>query len=175
MTDLDTLRRALHAPEEAGAPVDIPAIIKRGRRLRRRRILTAVAGGACAAGAVFGAVTGITHLTRPSPAPGQNPVDSTRSGPTLNRPGSPAASATPSPSPSRPATPVSVSPTSVPGPSDSAFQPTTVQSPPASANPTASPTGQPTASQSTGGNAPSGQPGSPTAAASTTPSPSPTR
>jgi hypothetical protein len=171
MTDLDTLRRALQAPEDAADLVDIPAIIKRGRRLRRRRILTAVAGGACAAGAVFGAVTGITHLTRPSPAPGLNPADSTRSGPTtLNRPGSPTPYVTPSPSPSRPATGASVGPTSVPSPSDSALQPTTVRSPPATGDPTASSTGQPAGSPT------AAQPtGSTTAGASGTPSPSSTR
>jgi hypothetical protein len=117
MTDLDTLRRALQVPEDAGDRVDISAIIKRGKRFRRRRILTAVAGGACAAAAIFGALTGITHLTRSSPAPGLNPADSTRSGPTLNPPTrSPSPYATPSPSPSRVATPF-LSPTSVPSPS----------------------------------------------------------
>ena len=138
MTDLDTLRRALQAPADAWDPVDISAIIKRGRRLRRRRILTAVAGGACAAAAVFGAVTGITHLTRPSPAPGLNPADSTRSGPTVNRPSarSPSPYATPSPSPSRVATSF-LGPASVPSPTGpSAAQP--------SVGPTASPSQSPT-------------------------------
>jgi len=161
MTDLDTLRRALQAPEDTGDPVDISSIIMRGRRFRRRRILTAVAGGACAAAAVFGAVTGITHLTRSSPAPGLNPADSTRSGPTLNRPAtqSPSPDATPSPSPSRVATSF-LSPTSVPSPSTD--------------NPTASPTSQVASSPS-----PSDQPGSYTSSASEsaseTPTPTPTR
>ncbi len=171
MTDLDTLRRALLAPEDAGDPVDIPAIIKRGRRLRRRRILTAVAGGACAAGAVFGAVTGITHLTRPSPAPGQNPADSTRSGPTLNRPGSATPSVTPSPSPSRPAAPAIVSPTSVPSPSQTALKPTNVPSSSATSYPSSSSTD----AQPTGSPASSTQPSSsPTATAPGSSSPSST-
>jgi hypothetical protein len=179
MTDLDTLRRALHTPEDGGDPIDIPAIIKRGRRLRRRRILTVVAAGAFAVGAVFGAVTGITHLTRPSPAPGLNPADSTRPGPSSPARGYPSPYLTPSPSPSRLATPASVSPTSVPSPSDSALQPTTIASPTATGHPSASPTGQPSgspsAAQPTGSTTDSGQPSSPTATASQTPSPSSTR
>lgn len=161
MTDLDTLRQALQAPGDAGDPVDISAIIKQGRRLRRRRILTGVAGGACAAAAVFGAVTGITHLTRPSPGPGLNPANSTRSGPTLNRPA--AGSPTPTPSPSNTAGTFGLSPTNVPSPSSSpeVSQPTIAASSPAAGQPSASPTRQPA--------------GSPSASVSRTPSPSPTR
>jgi len=69
MTDLNTLRRALQVPDEAADPLDISAIIGRGRRLRRRRRLVAIAGGVCAAAAVFGAVTGITRLAATPVAP----------------------------------------------------------------------------------------------------------
>jgi hypothetical protein len=81
MTDLETLRQALQVQEEPGATLDLPAIIKRGRRLRGRRRLLAVAAGTCAAAAVFGAVTGITHLTRPAIAPAQGPAGSSHSVP----------------------------------------------------------------------------------------------
>lgn len=73
MNDLDTLRRALKVPQEAGDPLDVPAIIGRGRRLRTRRRLVAVAGGVGAAAAVFGLVTGIIRLTA-SPATPLSPV-----------------------------------------------------------------------------------------------------
>ena len=77
MTDLDTLRRALRVPGAQGyaaEPIDVDEITTLGRRLRRRRRLMAAGGGVCVAAAVFGVVTGITHLTRPSPAPAQYPV-----------------------------------------------------------------------------------------------------
>ena len=77
--DTDTLRRALrtragdgHAGDE-GAPLDVSAIVSRGRGLRRRRRLTIAAGSACVAAAVFGIATGITHLAG-GPAGSYQPV-----------------------------------------------------------------------------------------------------
>lgn len=130
MTDLDTLRLALRVPAETADPLDVPGIIERGRRLRRRRRLTAIAGGVCAAAAVFGAVTGAGHLERPAPAPvpPAGPARSTPAPPprhvTLRPSGTPVAPmATPSPAPSTtesvtPAPRATPSPTaSLPGPS----------------------------------------------------------
>jgi hypothetical protein len=72
MKDLDTLQEALRetaGPARAGDDLDFAAIMKRGRRLRLRRRLAAAGGSLCVAAAVYGVVTGATHLTRPSPAP----------------------------------------------------------------------------------------------------------
>jgi len=84
MTDLDTLRRALRVSDgdgySAGA-LDVDEIRTLGKRLRRRRRLAAVGAGLCVAAAVFGVATGITHLTRPSPAPAQYPVSPARTAP----------------------------------------------------------------------------------------------
>jgi hypothetical protein len=76
MTELDTrtLRRALRTREDLGETVDIAAIVGRGRALRRRRRYVAIAGAACAVTAIFGALTAITHLTRPANAPAHYPV-----------------------------------------------------------------------------------------------------
>ena len=88
MTDLDTLRRALRVPGADGYPAEtlnVDEITTLGRRLRRRRRLMAAGGGVCVAAAVFGVVTGITHLTRPSPAPAQYPVSPARTAPGPSR------------------------------------------------------------------------------------------
>jgi hypothetical protein len=59
MTHLDTttLRRALKAPRDPGDPVDVTQLMSRGRRLRWRRRLTAVAGGICAVAILAGSRT----------------------------------------------------------------------------------------------------------------------
>jgi len=83
MTDLDTLRRSLRArpPARYGQEtLDIAQIMTRGRRLRARRRLTAAGGALCVAVAMFGAVTGVSYLTRTPPAPGQQPATSTGTG-----------------------------------------------------------------------------------------------
>jgi hypothetical protein len=77
MTDLDTLRRALWEtthPAAAADDLDIAGIMKRGRRLRLRRRLAVAGGSLCVAAAVFGAVAGASHLTRPSPVPARPAV-----------------------------------------------------------------------------------------------------
>jgi hypothetical protein len=97
MTDLETLRRALREEESAchgEEPLDVGAVITRGRRLRWRRRAVAVAGGVCAVAAVFGVVTGISQLTGQSPGPAPYPVSP------AHHPASPAPSV-PGPSPSR--------------------------------------------------------------------------
>ncbi len=87
MTDLDTFRRALHGPDASGLPsvdpdapttraLDVGVIMAKGRRLRRRRRLAAATAVLCLAAAAFGAVTGISHLTRPSPALSLGPATS---------------------------------------------------------------------------------------------------
>jgi hypothetical protein len=121
MTELDTqtLRRALRTQQDPGEPVDIAAIIGRGRSLRRRRRYVAIAGVACAAAAIFGALTAITHLTRPGTAPARYPVISGRTVPTPSAPfparhTSPPAVITPTPKVAPSATP-----TAVPSPSRS--------------------------------------------------------
>jgi hypothetical protein len=82
MTDLDTLRRALRTRQDPGpdgrATPDLGEIMAQGKRLRFRRRLTAAGGAVCAAAVVFGTVSGIGHLARPAPVPGQRPADSTR-------------------------------------------------------------------------------------------------
>jgi hypothetical protein len=70
MTELDTqaLRQALSAPHDPVAPVDVTQIMARGRRLRNRRRVAAVAGVVCAIALVTGTATAITNLTAaPSP------------------------------------------------------------------------------------------------------------
>src|ERR1700722_17051095 len=61
MTDLDraTLRMALKSPGDQGDPVDVTQIMTRGRRLRARRRLAAVAWAACAVAILTGAGTAI--------------------------------------------------------------------------------------------------------------------
>jgi hypothetical protein len=168
--DTDTLRRALrpHAGDVGTAddPLDVSAIISQGRGLRRRRRVTAVAGGICAAAAVFGIATGITHLiAQParsdqpalSPGPAQHHVLSGRTAPARPVTGmpTPVASATPSatgatggptPTPTSTSTPT---PTST---STASTSPTSSTTPSPSATdkpPTASPTALPSLSTST--------------------------
>ena len=123
MTDLDVLRRALRISDgdgySAGAP-NVDEITTLGTRLRRRRRLAAVGAGLCVAAAVFGVATGITHLTRSSPAPAQYPVSPARTAPGPSR-------CHPVPSP----TGISTStPTAVPSPTGAgARTPTAVLSP----------------------------------------------
>jgi hypothetical protein len=121
MTELDThtLRRALRAPADLADSVDIATIVRRGRSMRRRRRLVAVAGGACAAAALVGALTAITHLTRPASAPATYPVSGrTTPGPSprLHRPSmSPPALTTPEPKATPQTTPTAVPAPSLPG------------------------------------------------------------
>ncbi len=161
MTDLDILRRALRAQDMHGCPgrdgLDVGEIIVRGRRLRWRRRVAAAGGAMCLAAAVFGAVTGVSHLARSSPAPAQHPAGSTRSilglspTPAVTRP----PARTPTPSPSGPPAP---KPTGAAG-----RQPIANPSP----SPTGPTSGQPAARPSPGTSAPAG-------GAIATPSPSST-
>ena len=132
MTDLDMLRRALRVSDgdgySAGA-LDVEEIRTLGKRLRRRRRLAAVGAGLCVAAAVFGAATGITHLTRPSSAPAQYPVSPGRTAPGPSR-------CPPVPSPIGIST---STPTAVPSPTGAgAGTPTAV---PSATPPVPSPTG----------------------------------
>jgi len=82
VTGLDTeaLRAALHAGNDPGGAPDLTLIMDRGRRLRRRRLVTAVAGTLCALALLAGAGTGIADLTSSPQAPVQ-PVSPARPGP----------------------------------------------------------------------------------------------
>jgi hypothetical protein len=161
MTDLGTLRHALRAQQDLDpdgrATPDLGDIMARGRRLRLRRRLIAVGGAVCAAAVVFGVVSGISQLTRPSPAPAQRPAGSTR----IMHPPSPryAHASTPAPVPSRGNSPVtrsptppsqtaSVSPTPTPGHATSAASPIST---PSGAISTASPTSTPSGAASSVG------------------------
>lgn len=179
MTGLDTLRLALRVPDETADPLDVPAIIERGRRLRRRRRLTALAGGVCAAAAVFGAVTGIGHLERPAPVPGL-PAGPARSTPTppprhvTERPSSSptAPMITPSPSPSA-VEPVTRAPRATPTASSSLPIPSSAGGTPSASPelPGQGPSPSPTFSARTPGPTVSGQPASsPAVQVSTSPS-----
>ena len=143
--DTDTLRRALRTRAgdagqdgAAGEPLDVSAIISQGRGLRRRRRAIAVAGGACAAAAVFGIATGISHLVA-QPAGSHQPSFSPQPAQHGALPGghvpAPSMSATPT---AGPASVPSPSPSGTPSPTRSAQgQPTPMSS--------ISPTGSPTA------------------------------
>ena len=71
MTDLDraTLRMALKSAGDQGDPVDVTQIMTRGRRLRARRRLAAVAGAACAVAILAGAGTAIASRAAAPSAP----------------------------------------------------------------------------------------------------------
>jgi len=153
MTQLDTdaLRRALRTRAgDAAEPLDVAAIVSRGRGLRRRRRGIAVAGGACAAAAVFGLVSGVSQLVI-QPAGSHPPVISPQTGRHGTLPGGRAptprpsartggvGSPTPVPTASLPAG--TASPTATPSPSRSAqLGPT----PSTSVSPVSSTTGSPT-------------------------------
>jgi hypothetical protein len=148
MTDLDTLRRALHASAKPEAPpeptFDPAAIIARGRRLRWRRRAAAAGGGLCLGVAVLGAVVGIGRLTAPSP-PGH---------PTISPvgPAGVGTSARPRPVPS----PVRKGRAPLEGASTS---PSALPTTPASATPTPSPTARSaTASDQPAATTPAGSP-----------------
>jgi hypothetical protein len=74
MTDIEALRRALQAPDDAGS-VDIGEIVTRGKRLRVRRRLAVAGAAMCAALVVTGVVTGGGHLVRSAPVPAQHPTE----------------------------------------------------------------------------------------------------
>jgi hypothetical protein len=144
MTDLDTatLRLALKAPGDPSDPVDVNQIVTRGRRLRQRRRLTAVAGGICAVAILAGTGTAIANLTAAPSAPGQ-PV-----GPAQHRPAQhqSAQHRPPQPAPSRHGTPVPVvrPTTNLPATRAPAATPTPANvtpTPSASPTSTAAPTG----------------------------------
>ena len=129
MTGLDTeiLREALRAGTDPGGAVDVALIMDRGRRLRRRRRVTAVAGTLCALALLAGAGTGIADLASSPPARVQ-PVSPVRPAPHGTR--LPVATAT-----AKPATPVPVA-TATPTPTASPAAPVGSESVPA-ASPTA--------------------------------------
>lgn len=86
MTDLETFRQALKACDPPGWPgpgvshsgtLDAAEIMAKGRSLRRRRRLAAAGGSLCLAAAAFAVVTGIGHLSRPSPVPALSSPHST--------------------------------------------------------------------------------------------------
>ena len=153
MTDLDMLRRALRVSDGDGystEALNVREITTLGKRLRRRRRLAAVGAGLCVAAAVFGAATGITHLTRPSSAPAQYPVSPGRTvpGPSRCHPvpsptgiSTSTPAAVPSPTGAGAGTPTAVPSATPPVPSPTgagAETPTTVPSP---TTPVPSPTG----------------------------------
>lgn len=68
MTDIETLRAALHeTPSETFAQPDLAAIMATGTRIRRRRRLAAGGGVAAVAVAVVAVVFGATQLRAPAP------------------------------------------------------------------------------------------------------------
>jgi hypothetical protein len=140
MTDLDTaaLRQALRAPGDPAAPVDVTQLMTRGRKLRSRRRLAAVAGGLGAVAVLAGTATAIANLTAAPPAPGQ-PVGPAQHRPAEHRPAqrSPAGHPPPRPAPThRDPAPVVVPTT----------DPSAIATPAAlGANPTPFPSGAPTA------------------------------
>ncbi|HEY1819355.1 MAG TPA: hypothetical protein VGG83_05460 [Trebonia sp.] len=109
MTELDTkaLRQALKAPHDPGDPVDVTRLMTRGRRLRHRRRLAAVAGAICAVALLAGTATAIADHTA-APSPSVRPVSPAR----LQPPPSPARHRAPlpvgRPTTGQPATPVPV-------------------------------------------------------------------
>ena len=78
--DTETLREALRAGNDHGGAVDVALIMDRGRRLRRRRRATAVAGTLCALALLAGAGTGLADLASSPPAPAA-PVSPVRPAP----------------------------------------------------------------------------------------------
>ena len=160
--DTDALRRALRTrggdggpAEDADVPLDVPAIISRGRGLRRRRRSIAVAGGACAAAAVFGLATGISQLVlQPagSHPPAVSPVTARHStlpggrGPTPRPSTGSGGPATPTPVPTTSPTGMA-SPTAMPSPTRSVQSEPT---PSTSVSPLSTATGSPTGAQPTG-------------------------
>jgi hypothetical protein len=87
VTELDTkaLRQALKAPHDPGDPVDVTQLMTRGRRLRHRRRLAAVAGAICAVALLAGTATAVADQTT-APSPSVRPVSPAR----LQPPPSPA-------------------------------------------------------------------------------------
>jgi hypothetical protein len=195
--DTDTLRRALRTRDGDAGPaadaaerLDVSAIISRGRGLRRRRRGIAIAGGACAAAAVFGLATGISQLVI-QPAGSHQPVISPETGRNRTLPDGWAPTprpstrtgglASPTPVPTVSPSAGTASPTATPSPSRSARlgpTPSTSVSPvnsttgSATSSPTGSATGtHPTTTATSGPTAvPTGQPGgtAPTPTATTT-------
>jgi hypothetical protein len=142
VTGLDTeiLREALRAGNDPGGAVDVALIMDRGRRLRRRRRVTAVAGTLCALALLAGAGTGIADLASSPPARVQ-PVSPVRPAPHGTR--LPVATAT-----AKPATPVPVA-TATPTPTATPSAPGATGKFPA-ASPTATVSGQPVPASVTG-------------------------
>jgi hypothetical protein len=151
MTELDTqaLRQALKAPMDPAAPVDVTQIMARGRRLRNRRRLAAVAGALCAIAPLPGTGTAIANLSA-APSPRVQPA-----GPAGHRPAQhqspPVESPTPHPvgrpTPHVPATPVPIATaapaTAKPSPSGSPTLATT-STPPLGATSLPTPMARPT-------------------------------
>ena len=100
MNDLDTFRRALRLPGEDDAEtLDVGAILRGGKRLRRRRRLTMAGAALCAAVALF---AGISQLTRTSPAQVQRPAAPARHSPAPAPTTAGSRAPSPSPVPSSP-------------------------------------------------------------------------
>src|ERR1700739_766730 len=129
MTDLDTatLRKALRAPSDPGEWVDVTRIMTRGRQVRRRRRLAAVAGGLCAVAVLAGTATAVADRSAAPSAPVQ-PAGPAQHRPAHDQPAQhrPAQHQPARPVPSRLGTPVPV------------MRPTT--SPPPTRPPAATPT-----------------------------------
>jgi hypothetical protein len=120
MTELDTtaLRQALRASQDPGDLVDVTKIMTRGRRLRNRRRLAAVAGTVCAVALLAGTASAIADRTagpsqrvqpvgpareqslQPTPAGRHAPHPVTR--PTADLPATPVPLATPLPATATP-------------------------------------------------------------------------
>jgi hypothetical protein len=133
MTEFDTaaLRQALRVPQDPGDPVDVSQIMTRGRRLRNRRRLAAVAGTVCAVALLAGTASAIADLTA-APSQRVQPV-----GPARQQSLPPSPARTPHPV-RRPTAGLSATPVPVPTPATAV--PTTSATPTASAFATTTPT-----------------------------------
>jgi hypothetical protein len=142
----EVLRRALQA-NDAGAraqpDLDLPLIMARGRRLRVRRRLTAMAGGLCVAAVALGAAQGVAHLTRPSSGPGGGPAAPARPLPASS--GYPSRSDKPG-FPLKSPGPAAEYPTPSPNPTTAVPKPARLGPSPATLAPSGAPTPSPMAS-----------------------------
>jgi hypothetical protein len=164
VTELDTkaLRQALKAPHDPGDPVDVTQLMTRGRRLRHRRRLAAVAGAICAVALLAGTATAIADQAT-APSPSVRPVSPARLQPPPSPVGHRASLPVGRPTTDQPATPVPIptgpvpiptNPVPIPtnpGPSvpDSTATPDPTTSPTAAAAGTAGSTTSPTAAPGT--------------------------
>ncbi|TDC36773.1 hypothetical protein E1211_12475 [Micromonospora sp. 15K316] len=92
MNEADRLRAAMRATEStAHAPLDLAAVVREGRRLRRRRRLA----GTGAAGLVLAVAVAVPVALRPDGPPPQRPAEAITTGSVATPTTAPTASATP--------------------------------------------------------------------------------